>query len=227
MVVRAIVVGTPGLRRSGTAVAGRWSRSARSWPRASHWACRWRWWRTGTVSAAGSSMPGASSCCWPECWARPPTPRRAPRASRYRRPARAGRWPVRHRRLPPSSVSRSLARPRSRTIPPVSCARRRSHRRRMTRPALTTLRAAIVAASPAAGSALQPITVRSSNPAGLRRAARATERYAACATATASGGRRFHGSNCAISCCLVRPETRRSSTSVSQASGSTPFNFAV
>lgn len=217
----------PGLRRIGAAVAGRWSRSARSWPRASHRACRWRCWRTGTVSAADSSMPGASICCWPERWAPPPTPRRVPRALRCRRPARAGRWPVRHRRPPPSWARRLLACPRKRTFPPVWCAQRRSHRRRMTHPTLTTLRAAIVAASPAAGTARQPITVRSSNPASLRRAARAMERYAACATATASGGRQFQGSNCAISCCLMRPQTRRSSTSVSQASGSTPFNFAV
>lgn len=37
----------------------------------------------------------------------------------------------------------------------------------------------------------------------------------------------FHGSSVSSSCRLVRPATIRSSTSVSQASGSTPFNFAV
>ena len=37
----------------------------------------------------------------------------------------------------------------------------------------------------------------------------------------------FHGSRVCISCALVRPETIRSSASVSQAIGSTPFNFAV
>ncbi len=36
-----------------------------------------------------------------------------------------------------------------------------------------------------------------------------------------------HGSSCASSWALVRPETIRSSTSVSQAKGSTPFSFAV
>ena len=35
-----------------------------------------------------------------------------------------------------------------------------------------------------------------------------------------------HGSNFSSSCRLVRPDTMRSSTSVSQANGSTPFNFA-
>ena len=54
--------------------------------------------------------------------------------------------------------------------------------------------------------------------------------YAAFATGTAStapGGRQFQGRSCSSWWLLVLPETRRSSTSVSQASGSTPFNFAV
>jgi hypothetical protein len=36
----------------------------------------------------------------------------------------------------------------------------------------------------------------------------------------------FHGSSVCSSCRLVRPDTMRSSTSVSQASGSTSFSFA-
>ena len=40
-------------------------------------------------------------------------------------------------------------------------------------------------------------------------------------------GFQFHGSRVSNSVALVRPETMRSSTSVSQACGSTPFSLAV
>jgi len=42
-----------------------------------------------------------------------------------------------------------------------------------------------------------------------------------------SAGRQFQGSSVCRSRAFVRPETTRSSTSVSQAIGSTPFSFAV
>ena len=47
------------------------------------------------------------------------------------------------------------------------------------------------------------------------------------ALAAMAQGIQFHGSNVCSSWALVRPETMRSSTSVSQAIGSTPFSFAV
>jgi transposase-like protein len=74
------------------------------------------------------------------------------------------------------------------------------------------------------------IAVRPTDLVTPRRLARWPIRYAASATgiaSTASGGRQFQGSSCSSWWLLVLPETRRSSTSVSQASGSTPFNFAV
>ena len=64
-------------------------------------------------------------------------------------------------------------------------------------------------------------------PAGTRRVRMPLRRFRHGDRVTVPGGRQFQGSNCSSSWLLVRPETRRSSTSVSQASGSTPFNFAV
>ena len=52
-------------------------------------------------------------------------------------------------------------------------------------------------------------------------------RHAAKAASELFGSRQFHGSRFCISCALVRPETMRSSTSVSHAIGSTPLSLAV
>ena len=52
-------------------------------------------------------------------------------------------------------------------------------------------------------------------------------RHAAKAALELLGSRQFHGSRSCSSCALVRPETKRSSTSVSHAIGSTPLSLAV
>jgi hypothetical protein len=55
----------------------------------------------------------------------------------------------------------------------------------------------------------------------------AAPRYAVSGVAAALSAFQFHGSSVSSSCALVRPDTMRSSTSVSQASGSTSFSLAV
>lgn len=52
-------------------------------------------------------------------------------------------------------------------------------------------------------------------------------RHAAQAASELLGSRQFHGSRFCSSRALVRPETMRSSTSVSHAIGSTPLSLAV
>lgn len=88
----------------------------------------------------------------------------------------------------------------------------------------------IVRACSAVPSPHERIAVRRTDLATPHRSGSWCLCYAASATATvstASGGRQFHGSSCSSWWLLVVPETRRLSTSVSQASGSMPFNFAV
>ncbi len=51
--------------------------------------------------------------------------------------------------------------------------------------------------------------------------------YAVLAASAAFSAAQFHGNRVSSSRRLVRPETIRSSTSVSQANGSRPFNFAL
>ena len=78
---------------------------------------------------------------------------------------------------------------------------------------------------------VRAVLFRRSSPSSVPRADPAVGRLARgmrLETTTASRSAcQFHGSNRSSSMALVRPETVRSSTSVSQAKGSTPFSFAV